>query len=91
MEYVDGAPIRATDPTRKLLDIAVQIADGLAAAHTAGFVHRDLKPDNILLAKNGRVKILDFGLAKQTAKLPAGEATQTGAIANAGTVLGTVA
>src|ERR1700676_2773952 len=64
MEFVEGAPIASVDTTRKLLDIAVQIADGLAAAHAAGIIHRDLKPDNILIARDGRVRILDFGLAK---------------------------
>jgi serine/threonine protein kinase len=49
MEFVDGEPVRAPDSTRKLLDIAVQIADGLAAAHAGGFVHRDLRPDNVLM------------------------------------------
>jgi serine/threonine protein kinase len=88
MEYVDGEPVHAPGEPCKLLDIAVQIADGLAAAHTAGFIHRDLKPDNILMTKSGQVKIVDFGPAKQPM---AGLDDGTVAITNPATVAGTVA
>ncbi len=94
MEFVEGSPITAADGVRKLLDLAVQIADGLAAAHAAGILHRDLKPDNILVTRDGRVKILDFGLATSvTSSLP-DDATAMGLTAMGltapGTVLGTV-
>src|SRR4029077_7240927 len=89
MEFVEGAPIAAADGVRKLLDLAVQIADGLAAAHAAGILHRDLKPDNILVTRDGRVKVLDFGLATSvTSSLP-DDAPAMGLTAP-GTVLGTV-
>ena len=55
---------RSPLPPRKAINYGVQIARGLAAAHEKGIVHRDLKPDNIFLTKDGRIKILDFGLAK---------------------------
>jgi serine/threonine protein kinase len=90
MEFVEGSPIARTDGVRKLLDVAVQIADGLAAAHAAGIVHRDLKPDNILVTREGRVKVLDFGLAKSITPRPADDSTLTIGITDPGTVVGTI-
>jgi len=79
-ELLEGETLRsrlgpgAISP-RKSLDYAIQIARGLAAAHEKGIVHRDLKPENVFLTKDGRVKILDFGLAKL--KLDGAESGQT--------------
>jgi WD40 repeat protein len=97
MELVDGKTLREVLgggllPTRKLLDLAVQAADGLAKAHSAGIVHRDLKPENLMVSKDGLVKILDFGLAKPVmAESKGGSALVTMAEeTRPGTVLGTV-
>jgi serine/threonine protein kinase len=85
-ERLIGGPI----PVRKAVEIAVQIARGLGAAHGKGLIHRDLKPENVFLLEDGQVKILDFGLARQLAAPSHSGATQTIAATDPGTVMGTV-
>ena len=80
-ELLEGATLRdrlASGPLspRKAIDFAIQIAHGLAAAHEKGIVHRDLKPENIFICRDGRTKILDFGLAKLSVP-ELGDATAT--------------
>ncbi len=78
-------------PVKRLLDIAVQIADGMAAAHALPLTHRDLKPANVIVTPDGRAKILDFGLAKMGRGEGKGEdPTLTAALTQDGQVLGTV-
>jgi serine/threonine protein kinase len=89
-EFIDGASLRQSRPEtlRRQLDVAAQIAEALAAAHAAGITHRDLKPENIMITRDSRVKILDFGLARQAARSPAEESLT--AMTTPGTILGTV-
>jgi Tol biopolymer transport system component len=98
-ELLEGQTLRArlggtALPPAEALDYALQIARGLAAAHDKGVVHRDLKPDNLFVTRDGRVKILDFGLAKLRPPLDPGEIgaeTRTASVdTEAHTMLGTV-
>ena len=101
-ELLDGEMLRdklanGPLPQRKAVEYAVQIAAGLAAAHERGIVHRDLKPENLFVMSDGRVKVLDFGLAKELPRPLSSAASQGATLATvtpagtaAGMVLGTV-
>ncbi|MEP7132178.1 MAG: protein kinase [Acidobacteriota bacterium] len=106
MEYLEGTPLDQLIPrggglpVSQVIDIARQIASALGAAHSAGIVHRDVKPGNVMVGKNGRVKVLDFGLAKLVETSPAGDGVTSDSTATAGSaylrtrqgvILGTIA
>ncbi|MGD0425676.1 MAG: protein kinase [Candidatus Acidiferrales bacterium] len=97
MELIEGETLRqllvaGTLPIRKTIELAAQIAEGLAKAHEAGIAHRDLKPENLMISLDGFVKILDFGLAKIAS--PTAEQNETRTFASwqtqPGMVVGTV-
>lgn len=90
LEYVPGDTLRGPVRAEEAVSIALQIADALEAAHEKGIVHRDLKPANIKITPQGRVKVLDFGLAKALNEDTTGSAdTLTAGATRAGAVLGT--
>jgi eukaryotic-like serine/threonine-protein kinase len=99
MEYVAGRNLEQIIRAKELrlaeaLHYAIQIADALAVAHAAGITHRDIKPSNIMISGRGAVKVLDFGLAKLTRLLAAGDQTismLSGPLTAMGTVVGTLA
>jgi Tol biopolymer transport system component len=94
-ELLEGETLRqrleagAATP-RKAVEIGTQIANGLAAAHDKGVVHRDLKPENVFITRDGRVKILDFGLAAQLPDRAAPDAATVAGGTEPGVILGTV-
>jgi serine/threonine protein kinase len=98
MEFVDGRTLDQIIPAKGLeiaqsLHYAVQIADALARAHEAGIIHRDLKPSNVILTNDGRVKVLDFGLAKliDPVDSSAESVTRTAPLTEVGIAMGTAA
>jgi Tol biopolymer transport system component/tRNA A-37 threonylcarbamoyl transferase component Bud32 len=99
MELVDGTTVSDRIAARKtsldwLLTMAIPLADAVAAAHQRGILHRDLKPGNVMVGADGRVKVLDFGLAKlreEVATAGAGLATTDETLTGEGKIIGTVA
>ncbi|MGH9539931.1 MAG: serine/threonine-protein kinase, partial [Terriglobales bacterium] len=100
MEVIEGQSLdqgipKGGLPLNRIVEVALALAEALAAAHEKGIVHRDLKPANVMLTSVGRVKVLDFGLAKDVREINSNDATLTSAglagLTQAGMVMGTPA
>ena len=96
LEYVEGRTLAEIIqpgglPIDRLLSIGISLADAVGAAHQRGITHRDLKPANVMVANDGRVKVLDFGLAKLREDMQIAEALPTQALTGEGKIMGTVA
>jgi serine/threonine protein kinase len=96
MEFVDGKALNELIPVGgmaldRLLKIAIPLADAVGAAHHRGILHRDLKPANVMLTADGRVKVLDFGLARLRDDIAGGEPLETQELTGEGRIVGTVA
>lgn len=96
MQYVEGptlAELMSEGGVRRpdILPMIIQIAEAISAAHSKGIVHRDIKPGNIMVGQDGKVKVLDFGLAKKIENLPVNEGDYRSEVSQSGLILGTVA